>query len=67
MNMTPVQSDAVEALGHDGHDLHVTYKGGKTYVHPGVSTEKYNQLLLSPSKGQFLNVHIRKQHPGRLK
>jgi hypothetical protein len=65
MEMTPVTSDAVTHIGHDGTDLHVTYKGERTYVHPGVSAELHEQLMEAPSKGKFIAQHIRVQHPGR--
>jgi hypothetical protein len=62
--MIPVKSAAVEAIGHDGTHLHVTYAGGKTYIHHNVSQELFDDLVAAPSKGQFLNRHIRTQHPG---
>lgn len=57
-------SAAVKAIGHDSAGLHVTYKTGKTYLHPGVSAEQFQNLLKSPSKGTFLAAHIAKKHPG---
>ena len=67
MEMQAVKSDAVTHVGHDGKDLHVTYKGGKTYVHANVPAAKYQALLAAPSKGTYLSKHISKQHPGKLK
>lgn len=64
MQLTAVSSSMITHVGHDGHALHVVYKGGKHYVHPEVSAAKYQQLLASPSKGEFINKHIRSQHPG---
>jgi hypothetical protein len=64
MDLIPVQSSMVTHVGHDGHALHLVYKGGKHYVHPEVSAEKYKELLASPSKGEFINKHIKTQHPG---
>jgi hypothetical protein len=64
MNMIPVSSAAATHIGHDGTDLHVTYPGGKTYVHAGVPAEVHAQLMDGRSIGQFLNSNIRKQYPG---
>lgn len=66
MNMQAVKSDAATHIGHDGTDLHVTYPGGKTYVHKGVPAELHAQLVDGRSIGKFLNSNIRKQYPGVL-
>jgi KTSC domain len=63
MDMIPVTSDAVTHIGHDGQHLHVTYKGGKTYIHPDVPQDKFTQLMQADSKGKFIAAHIRVQHP----
>jgi hypothetical protein len=65
MNMTPVTSEAAEAIGHDGQNLHVTYRGGRTYVHPGVPAALHKRLMDAPSKGKFIAQYIRDQYPGR--
>lgn len=62
--MKPVTSSAATHIGHDGTHLHVTYPGGKTYIHANVPAELHEQLMASSSIGQFLNTHIRKQYPG---
>jgi hypothetical protein len=67
MKMTPVTSAAATHVGHDGNDLHVTYPGGKTYVHAGVPAALHAQMMDGRSVGQFLNTHIRKQFPGKAK
>jgi hypothetical protein len=64
MHLTPVKSDAVTHVGHDGKDLTVLYRGGRRYVHRNVPEQRYKQLLASDSIGRFLNDHIRKQYPG---
>lgn len=66
MEMIPVKSEMMTHVGHDGSDLHVTYKGGKTYVHAGVPVANYEGLLQAQSKGAYLNTHISKGHPGKL-
>lgn len=65
MNMTPVTSTAATHVGHDGTDLHVTYAGGKTYIHAGVPADIHEQLIADgASVGKILNSRIRKQYPG---
>lgn len=62
VKMVPViDSKSIEAVGHDGQHLHITYRGGRGYIYKGVSPETYDDLLKAPSKGTFLNAHIRKQ------
>lgn len=67
MEMVPVTSDAVTHIGHDGKDLHVTYRGGRDYVHKGVPAALHQQLMAADSIGKFIGQHIRKQYPGKPK
>lgn len=64
MKMTAVKSEAMTHIGHDGKDLHVTYRGGKTYVHPNVPAHKFESLMAAKSKGTFMRDNVRAQHPG---
>lgn len=66
MDMTPVDSDAVDAIGYQNGTLSITWKGGKTYIYPGVPAATYQGLMAAESKGKFIAMHIRKQHPGVL-
>lgn len=65
--MVPVESDAVSHVGYDepSRTLHVTWKNGRTYQHPGVPPEKFDALMAAPSKGRFLNTEIKPEHPHR--
>jgi hypothetical protein len=65
MDMIPVDSEAVSAIGYDGSSLHLTWRSnGKTSVHPGVPEWKHTELMQAASKGKYIAKHIRKQHPG---
>ena len=66
MEMIPVQSEAVSAIGYDGQNLHITYRGGgKTYIHPNVPRHVADGLMAAESKGKYIAKHIRLQHPGQ--
>lgn len=67
MEMIPVKSAAVTHVGHDGQDLHVTYRGGRDYVHAGVPAHVFQGLLdthgAGESVGNYIAAKIRKQYP----
>ena len=66
MELTPVQSEAVAAIGYADGVLYIKWiSSGKTYAHPGVSEHTHAKLMQAGSKGQFIAQHIRKQHPGQ--
>lgn len=60
--MHAVESSNVVSIGHDGEDLHVTYKSGGTYVYAGVPAEAFDACRKAPSIGKFLHAHIRGKH-----
>ena len=55
MNLTPVNSSAVKALGHEGDTLFVQYSSG-TYALEGITAEQYAELLAAKSIGQAVNL-----------
>lgn len=65
MNMTPVESSNIAAIGHNPQTsiLHVQFKGGKTYEYKNVNTELFQQLLTAESIGSFFAKNI-KSAPG---
>ncbi len=66
MEMIPVSSEAVSAIGYDGQNLHITYRGGgKTYVLLDVPRHVADGLMKAESKGQYIAKHIWTQHPGQ--
>lgn len=54
MKMVPVKSSNLTHIGHHGHTLHVTYKGGVKYRFEPVPVGIFNQLMAAESKGKFL-------------
>lgn len=65
MDMLPVSSDAISAVGYSNGTLYLTYvSSGKTYSYAGVPQATYEGLMAAESKGKYIAQHIRKQHTG---
>ena len=58
-NMTPVDSTNLESIGYDGTNLFVRFKNDSTYVYFHVPESLYQELLVTESKGKFLNRHVK--------
>jgi hypothetical protein len=54
MQMHPVKSSHIEAVGHEGEVMHVRFKGGRTYSYDGVTPEGFRKLKEAPSVGKHL-------------
>lgn len=54
MKMHPVKSSHIEAIGHSGSTMHVTFKGGRTYAYSGVTPEAFEKFKNAESKGRHL-------------
>lgn len=56
-----VNSTAIKTLQYDStrKDLKVNFKSGKVYVYTPVSSEFFNKLNNSESKGRFFNKNIK--------
>ena len=64
MQLTPVKSSNIEAIGHAGTALRVQFKGGKVFEYPGVSAAEFNALHTAPSVGSHFGAHIRSKFKG---
>jgi hypothetical protein len=66
-NQTNVNSTLIQSIGYNplNEQLSVILKAqpAMTYVYRGVSRSTANQLVESPSKGQFFNKNIRGRFP----
>jgi hypothetical protein len=66
MKMVNVNSSAVQAIGHEGSTMHVTFNGGKTYEYKGIAKGDFDFLVSSKSIGSTLHkmgikgIHIKK-------
>lgn len=56
--MHPVKSSNVEAVGHDGDNLHVRFKGGSTYTYAGVPESTFHAARSAESVGGFIGRNI---------
>jgi hypothetical protein len=59
MNMTPVSSSAIAAVGYDNGMLAVAFHNSGTYYHPGVPYSVFLSLLSAASIGSYYNHYIR--------
>ena len=60
--MVRVESSSIDAVGYDStrERLIVRFLGsGNTYVYLGVDAATFEELLSAPSKGRYLNMHIK--------
>lgn len=57
----PVSSSNVASIGYDvqGQVLEVEFKGGSVYQYAGVPQAKYDEMLMAPSVGKYLNDQIK--------
>lgn len=64
MELTPVESSNIKAIGHDPSTnvLRVQFHSSGTYDFHGVTAEQYQQLMAAESKGQHFQRHIRYHH-----
>ena len=59
VEMHPVKSSNIEAIGHAGDALHVKYKSGQTYVYAGVPESHFHNARSSDSVGKYINANIK--------
>ncbi|MEK6591569.1 MAG: KTSC domain-containing protein [Pseudomonadota bacterium] len=59
MNMVPVASSNIAAVGWEGNILAVEFTSGQTYRYTGVSRALFDRMMSAPSKGAFFQQFIR--------
>lgn len=59
--MIYVDSSNIEAIGYDedAQELHVQFLSGGYYVYYEVPRQIFDDLLMAPSKGSFLNREVK--------
>ena len=65
MQMIPVISDAINAIGYDPQTkvMHIKFAQGKTYPYCGVPQHIFDGLLnATSSHGTYFNDHIRDRY-----
>jgi len=61
----PVASSNIASCGYDEETqtLEIEFTNGTVYQYYNVGKDCYDQFILSPSKGRFLNTYIRNAYP----
>ena len=61
MDMIPVNSSAIDAVGYDASTMRmkIRFKEGHSYDFCGVPKHVFDGLMRAASKGNFYNDHIR--------
>lgn len=62
VELTPVESSNVAAVGHQDNTLYVEFKHGGLYRYFNVPAETYQAMLAADSVGKFLNAEIKPKH-----
>lgn len=62
MNLQPVSSSRMNAVGWEDNKMYIRFKDGSTYVYLNVSESQYNDFMNSPSLGSALS-RFDKIHP----
>ncbi|MDY0881974.1 KTSC domain-containing protein [Dongia soli] len=59
--MQSFDSESIEAGGYEARTrtLRLRFAGGHTYDYRNVPITVYNDLLSAPSKGRFVNWHVK--------
>ena len=65
MEMIPVRSRAIRAVGYDAHSMQmrILFKQGRTYDFCRVPVQIYRGLMDASSKGTYYNDYIRDKYP----
>lgn len=59
MNRKNVESHNIQSIGWENDTLEVEFKNLALYQYTGVPKSIYLALMDAPSKGQYLNEHIK--------
>lgn len=64
MNMIPVSSSAIAAIGYDprGGHMRIQFRFGRTYDFCGVPLSVYEAFMAASSKGRYYDQHIRDRY-----
>ena len=65
MELTPLDSSYLVAAGHDGKDLVIRFKGGKTFAYDSAPPELLDLLVQAESPGSVFHREIKGKFPYR--
>lgn len=61
MNMIPVNSSLIQAIGFENGEMRLEFQGGKTYSYTGPRVqEHYTALMSAPSTGKHFLTHVKR-------
>lgn len=63
MNMIPVNSSNLSAVGYEGNTPRILFHSGWMYDYTGVPEDVYNNLLNASSKGSYHAEYIKNSYP----
>lgn len=59
MNMIPVTSSNISAIGYEGSTLYVRFNNGSLYEYYNVPSSVYSGLMSASSHGSYLASHVK--------
>lgn len=63
IEMIPVQSSDLSAVGYEDGTLQIYFHSGGVYRFIHIPEAEYRALLLAPSKGKYFHAHIEGKYP----
>ena len=60
MQMVPVSSSNIDAIGYEGTTLYVQFNTGRLYAYYNVPRNLYIGLMSASSHGEYLDAYIKK-------
>ena len=66
MNMIPVSSSRMNAVGWENNMMYVQFKNGVVYVYEGVSKTEFDSFMNSSSLGSALSILDKKHNYHRV-
>lgn len=65
MNLTPVSSSNLAAVGYENHTLYIAFHSGWLYAYSNVPESVYQELMAASSHGKYFHAYIRNVYPYR--
>ena len=59
MNLLPVVSTNVAAIGYENGVIEVHFHNGYAYRYPNCNEQLFRAFLNAPSKGSFVHTHLK--------
>ena len=63
MDVIPVSSSNVAAIGYQDHVIEVHFHNGYVYQYTGTTETLFHEFLTASSKGKFVHQRLKNQYP----